>query len=200
MPAASGVLAAPSPSPSKAKLTGRAAVLVLVVAVLAVSYASSVRAWVQQRSDINTLTAEIADRQAEVAALKQTKQRWHDPAYIRTQARARFGWLMPGETGYRVIDDNGDILVAGSQLSDPVDTRPKSTPEWWETAWGSVVAAGRDPADDAAAAARTAARRPTPVDQIGGRPAGGTALDRDETVDRGDGLVPESGQGRAVDR
>ena len=118
--------------------------MVLVVAVLAVSYASSMRAWLQQRSDINTLSAQIAAGKAEVAALREAKQRWHDPAYIRTQARLRFGWVMPGETGYRVIDDDGDILVSGSQLSDPADPPPKSSPEWWETAWSSVVAAGRD--------------------------------------------------------
>ena len=186
----------PTSTTSKAKLTGRAAILVLVLAVLAVSYASSVRAWVQQRSDINMLTAEIADRKAEVAALKQAKQRWHDPAYIRTQARLRFGWLMPGETGYRIIDGNGDILPSGSQLSDPAPARPKNSPEWWETAWGSVVAAGDDPAEVAAAAARRAATRHTPADQIGGGRGAGAAGQR-QTVDPGDRLVPDTGQGLA---
>lgn len=170
--------------------------MVLVLAVLAVSYASSVRAWVQQRSDINTLTAEIADRKAEVVALEQAKQRWHDPAYIGAQARARFGWIMPGEIGYRVIDDNGDILASGSELSDPVPAQTKNSPEWWESAWGSVVAAGRDPAEVAAAAARKAAKRPDPVDQIGGRPRGG-ARNSNDSVDPGDRLVPETGQSQA---
>lgn len=162
--------------------------------MLAVSYASSMRAWLQQRSDINTLSAEIATRNVEVAGLRQAQQRWHDPAYLRTQARLRFGWVMPGETGYRVIDNNGELLVSGSQLADPSVALPKSTQEWWETAWAGVVAAGRDPADVAAAKAREAAQRPTPASQIGGPRHPGAA------GGRGDGdfdhrLVPDTGQG-----
>ena len=186
--------AVPQSASSKAQLTGRAAILVLVAAVLAVSYAASMRAWLQQRSDINTLTAEIAAGKAEVAALEQAKVRWHDPAYIQTQARLRFGWLMPGETGYRVIDGNGDLAVSGSQLSTPIPTHAKDAPEWWETAWGSVVAAGREPADIAATQARKAARRPTPADQIGGRPQRG-AGQSGRTGDPGELLVPDTGQG-----
>ncbi len=192
----SSATALPPSATSKAKLTGRAAILVLVGAVLAVSYAASMRAWVQQRSDINTLTTAIAAAKADVAALEQEKHRWHDPAYIRTQARARFGWLMPGETGYRVIDGNGDFGASGSQLSAPTSGQTDSPAQWWETAWGSVVAAGRDPAEVAAEQARRAARRPTPADQIGGRPRSGAA-DRNDTVDPGDRLVPESGQSQA---
>jgi Septum formation initiator len=121
-------------------------VLLLVVAVLGVSYASSLRAWLQQRSDVNTLTAQIATSRAQIAALQQAKQRLHDPAYLRTQARERFGWLMPGEIGYRVIDAHGKIVQTGSQLSDPVAAPEKAPTEWWDRAWSSVVAAGSDPA------------------------------------------------------
>lgn len=190
----SSATAVPQSASSRAQLTGRAAILVLVAAVLAVSYAASMRAWVQQRSDINTLTAQIAAGKAEVAALQQAKVRWHDPAYIQTQARLRFGWLMPGETGYRVIDGNGDLVGSGSQLATPTPGPTKSSPEWWETAWGSVVAAGREPADIAAEQARKDARRPTPADQIGGQPRSG-ASQPGRMGDPGDLLVPDTGQG-----
>ena len=137
---------------SRAKLTGRAAVLLLVVAVLAVSYASSMRAWLKQRSEINGLTAQIAQQQADVAALRQTKQRLHDPAYIKEQARSRFGWIMPGETGYRVIGADGQVLSDGtSTLSDPETVAPKKDPEWWQTAYGSIVAAGEPPSAETTA-------------------------------------------------
>ena len=42
------------------RFTGRAAVLVLVLAVLTVSYASSLRAYLQQRSHIGDLKQQIA--------------------------------------------------------------------------------------------------------------------------------------------
>ncbi len=133
---------------SRAKFTGRAAVLLLVVAVLAVSYASSMRAWLKQRSEINTLNAQIVDQRSDVASLVQAKKRLHDPAYIESQARLRFGWIMPGETGFRVIGSDGEVLSNGtSTLSQPV--KPiKKDPEWWQGAYGSVVAAGEVPSSN----------------------------------------------------
>jgi hypothetical protein len=121
--------------------------LVLVVAVLAVSYASSARAWLQQRGDISALRTEIAQRKADLATLEQSERRWHDPAYIEAQARLRFGWVMPGQIGYRVIDANGNVLSdGGSSLSRPAGVGGGSPPAWWESAWGSVVEAGKNPA------------------------------------------------------
>lgn len=120
-----------------------------MLAVLGVSYASSARAWLQQRSDINTLNAQIATSQAQIAALDEAKQRWHDSAYIRTQARERFGWLMPGETGFRVIDSHGHVVSSGSSLSQPRAGARRRDGEWWQRAWDSVVAAGVGPAGGA---------------------------------------------------
>lgn len=150
---------------SRARLTGRAAILLLVLAVLAVSYASSVRAWLHQRGEINALTSEIAQRKADLQELEQSKRRWHDPAFIKTQARLRFGWVMPGETGYRVIGDDNEIIADGAnQLADPDTVLPRDEPEWWESGWGSVVEAGKTPAQLAAE------RQPAndPVEHIGG--------------------------------
>jgi cell division protein FtsB len=150
---------APKAAASRAKFTGRAAILLLVMLVLAVSYASSARAWLRQHSEINDLNAEITQRQAAVAALQQTTRRWRDPAYVETQARLRFGWVMPGEIGYRVIDSNGHLLSDGANtLSQPVTTGSSGSGAWWQNEWGSVVAAGQDPA--AEAAAKQAQRQP----------------------------------------
>lgn len=132
--------------------------LLLVVAVLAVSYASSMRAWLKQRSDINTLNAKIAAQRADVSQLQEQRRRLHDPAYIEKEARSRFGWILPGEIGYRVIGTDGEVLSdGGSELSDPVKpTTPD--PEWWQDAYGSVVEAGLEPS--AKAAGKAAAKSP----------------------------------------
>ena len=105
--AARGRPAPPAPRP---RLTGRAAILVLVLAVLTVSYASSLRAYLQQRAHIGDLKAQIAEREAEHRRLEREKQRWQDPAYVEAQARERFGYVMPGETSYVVLDEDGEPL------------------------------------------------------------------------------------------
>jgi cell division protein FtsB len=120
-------------------------VLVLVLAVLMVSYASSMRAYLEQRQHLSDLRASIASSESNIAALQKEKERWEDPSYVEAQARERFGWVMPGEIGYRVLDEDGKPLGGGGPLEAtdvPSDTVP---PAWWATAWGSVVAAGLPP-------------------------------------------------------
>ena len=127
------------------RFTGRAAVLVLVLAVLTVSYASSLRAYLQQRSHIGDLRAQIAEREASINDLEREKQRWNDPAYVKAQARARFGYLMPGESGFEVIGVDGEPLEVQATLNDPsevIKTMPKA---WWTAAWESMELAGNPP-------------------------------------------------------
>ncbi|MFC6286295.1 septum formation initiator family protein [Nocardioides sp. GCM10027113] len=127
------------------RLTGRAAVLVLVLAVLAVSYASSLRAYLQQREHISDLKAEIAARSANIDDLEREKRRWNDPAYVQAQARERFGYLMPGETSYVVLDEDGRPLEGDAELPTPSAALEPEPVAWWDRAWESVELAGNPP-------------------------------------------------------
>ncbi len=129
----------------RSKFTGRAAILVVVLAVLAVSYASSLRAYLQQRSHIGDLKQQIAERQASIDELEGEKARWQDDAFVRQQARKRFGYLMPGETSYVILDENGNPVDSETELSDP-DSVARQTPEAvYADVWESVKLAGNPP-------------------------------------------------------
>lgn len=117
------------------------ALLLVVVAVLVISYASSMRAYLQQRENINDLKAQIATSQKEIKALKTEKARWHDKAYVKTQARERFGWVLPGETAYQVLDKNGQPLTSEQELTDPSTIAPRTPEAWWSRAQTSLDAA-----------------------------------------------------------
>jgi cell division protein FtsL len=150
--------------------TSRALILVLVLAVLGVSYASSIRAWLNLRSEQNSLTAQIAAQRAAIAALKQQQARWSDPAYIETMARLRFGWVMPGEHSYRVIGKDGTVLKVGNDtLTDTFSDSGTAQPPWWAGAAGSLVRADAPPAPEKPA-------HPTrhPAKRIGLTPGGST--------------------------
>ncbi len=159
-PAARTTPAPPVPSGRRRpRLTGRAAVLVLVLAVLVVSYASSMRAYLQQREHISDLKTAIAERETSINDLEREKRRWQDPAYVEAQARAHFGYLMPGETGFVVLDEQGRPLEANAELSDPdevVKTKPKA---WWDDAWASVELAGHPPKAGKGPAAKIGAKQ-----------------------------------------
>ena len=129
--------------PARPRFTGRAAILVLVVALLMVSYASSMRAYLDQRRHLAELSASIDSSQVEVDRLTREKKRWHDPTFVRTMAHQRFGWVLPGEIGFQVIDDNGRPMGHTDSLPRVRSASETSRPLWWQSAWGSVVVAGK---------------------------------------------------------
>jgi cell division protein FtsB len=136
------------------RLTGRAAVLVLVVAVLVVSFASSLKAYLQQRDHLDQLRAQIAQRTQTIDALQEEKRRWDDPAYVAIQARERFGYVMPGEKAYVALDSKGNRIQPESTLASPDSLHSRTPRAWWEDAWASVEIAGDPPALDSREPAR----------------------------------------------
>ena len=120
-------------------------VLVLVLSVLTISYASSLKAYFQQHSQIQELRAQIASSQSSIHELESEKLRWQDPAYVQEQARGRFGYLMPGQTSYVVIGADGKPLSAQATLSDPRTTTTTTPTAWWTAEWKSVELAGNPP-------------------------------------------------------
>jgi cell division protein FtsB len=152
-PAAAGAGSPGRPAPRRPatgvrprqRLTGRAAVLVLVLAVLVVSYASSMRAYLQQRTQINHLKSSIAEHEANIDALETEKERWDDPAYVQQQARLRLGYVMPGEKTYLVFGEDGLPLDSQGELQDPGQVLTPEPTAWYDTAWDSVELAGHPP-------------------------------------------------------
>lgn len=125
------------------RFTTRALILLGVTVMLIASYTASVHAWWQQRAEIATLEAQNRQAEAEIADLEDQQKRWSDPAYIRQQARERFGWVMPGEVGYRVIGVDGELKGQTSKLEEP-EVAPRKP--WVERLWGSVGEAGAEAA------------------------------------------------------
>lgn len=127
------------------RLTSRAAILVLVVAVLVVSYASSMRAYLSQHQQLAALRAQIATSQSQLAGLRQEKQRYRDKAYIEEQARQRFGWVLPGQVSYQVIGRNGKPLVGTDRLRH-LGGLPAPVPQaWWSKVYGTMTVVDHPP-------------------------------------------------------
>jgi cell division protein FtsB len=125
------------------RFTTRAVVLLSVVLLLVASYTSALHAWWAQRGEIQSAKAEIVMRRDAINQLEDTKARFNDPAFIKQQARARFGWVMPGEVGYRVIGSDGSVQGEVPTLDAPPMAHNR---QWYDTLWGSVQQAGKKPA------------------------------------------------------
>jgi cell division protein FtsB len=124
-------------------LTARAIALAVVLLILTISYATSLRIYFSQAHEISATRAEIAERQRRIHDLQGELARWDDEAYVRTQARERLGWVVPGETGYTVVGADGKPLGGGAQISAEAATQEPLQNSWWSKLWGSVEAADR---------------------------------------------------------
>ncbi|HML50132.1 MAG TPA: septum formation initiator family protein [Propionicimonas sp.] len=117
-------------------------ILGLAVIALVLSYGGSLQIYFNQQHQIAVADQEIRDRQAEIADLQSQLARWDDPAYVKAQARERLGWVMPGETGYRVVDEKGDPIGGGVVLQS--EQRPVTEADnqyWWQRLAGSLSTA-----------------------------------------------------------
>ena len=123
-------------------VTRRAIVLILVVVALVISFGGSLRGYLAQQHELAVAEQEIRDRSAQIADLEAELARWDDPDYVKAQARDRLGWVMPGETGYRVIGAEGKP-IGGGVVIESAEKLPagEHEPVWWDRLWGSMQAA-----------------------------------------------------------
>ncbi|MGJ6980830.1 FtsB family cell division protein [Aestuariimicrobium soli] len=162
--------AAPRPGTFVRRLMGlgwlqRLLAVGVVLAMLAIPYASSLSVYLRQEREIAVARQQIAERQSSIGSLQDEIKRWNDPNYVRAQARSRLGWVVPGETGYRVIGPDGKPLGGGAQIDTegalPSDEHAQV---WWERLTGSIKAADQ-PAPKEGEATPTAPTTIKPTDQ-----------------------------------
>jgi cell division protein FtsB len=134
-------------------ITTRAIALAVVLLILTISYATSLRIYFAQSREIAETRAAIATRQQRIAELQGELAQWNDAEYVKTQARDRLGWVVPGEVGFRVVGPDGKPLGGGAEIGPGPQPNDTSADAWWSRLWGSVEAADRpapvreDPAD-----------------------------------------------------
>ena len=124
-------------------MTARAIALAVVLLILTISYATSLRIYFAQAHEIASTNAEIIERQQRIHQLQGELAHWGDETYVRTQARERLGWVVPGETGFTVVGADGKPLGGGAKIT--AETAPDEPVQdaWWSKLWGSVQAADR---------------------------------------------------------
>ncbi|MEU9173289.1 septum formation initiator family protein [Streptomyces sp. NPDC048420] len=114
----------------RSRLTGRAALLALVVCTLVVALAYPIRQYVSQRAEIADLQREKAQAAERVEKLRDLKARWQDDAYAEQQIRQRLHYVMPGETGFIVVDPDA---AKQSRTDLGAADRP-----WYANVWDGV--------------------------------------------------------------
>lgn len=89
------------------KLNSVSVSLILVIVVGTFLISTDVQTYLQQRREIAEMELSIQQAEDDVADMQAERDRWQDPVYIRSQARDRLYYVLPGEVSYLVMDSDG---------------------------------------------------------------------------------------------
>lgn len=120
-------------------ISRRFMILVAIFTLLLLCYGKSMQVYFTQQHDLAAANTRIMAQQKKINELSEEVNRWNDPAYIKAQARTRLGWILPGETGYQVLGDDGKLLGEGANLNANLDSRAT----WWDRMWGTLKVADK---------------------------------------------------------
>lgn len=120
--------------------TQRLLVVAVAAALLLLLYGGTLNAYIHQQRQIAQTKQEIEDHRESIASLEEEIDRWNDPEYVKTQARERLGWVLPGETGFRVVGPDGQPYGGGAGINGR-NLPDREDNAWWDTMWGSVITA-----------------------------------------------------------
>lgn len=107
------------------------------------------------QTQIAQLKAKLDAAKEDLVNLTEEKKRWDDPVFIRSQARNRLFYVVPGEISYLVLDADGlnlsdtsgtvgDMLAKQKNTSDFSQSIGTTKNDWAKGLLQSVIQAGLD--------------------------------------------------------
>lgn len=115
--------------------------VILIVVGGAFVVSPDVEAFLNQRRQISEMEQSIRLAQEQVEQMEAERDRWQDPVYIRSQARDRLYYVLPGEVSYLVMDAEGmdfsdtsgtvGALMADRRQADEITTEISAANDNW---------------------------------------------------------------------
>lgn len=102
------------------RTSNRVLALSAIFFILALTIAPPVKHYFTQRAQISALKAQLSADNSALQKAREELTLWQDPDYIKSQARERLHFVLPGERQYIVMDgqtntsQNGSTKIASS--------------------------------------------------------------------------------------
>ncbi len=123
------------------KLNSVSVSIILVIVAGTFLISSDVQAFLNQRRQIAEMEVSIQQAEQDVEDMQAERDRWQDPVYIRSQARDRLYYVLPGEVSYLVMDTEGldltdtsktvGALLAAKRNADEISLEVAAASENW---------------------------------------------------------------------
>lgn len=100
---------------------------------------SPLQKYFAQRAQINALKIQVAANESALIEARKELELWNDPNYIKSQARTRLHFVLPGERQYILAND---VNLEGTDNSNEVASNIPSGVPWYSRLIATITEAG----------------------------------------------------------
>ena len=118
-------------------VTGRFVALSVVFFLIALTVAPPMQRYFSQRAQISAVEAQIGASKDRLLKAEAELARWRDPAYVKSQARNRLHFVLPGERQYIVVGAKSQSQNEADEQNSVADQLPDHAP-WYERLISSI--------------------------------------------------------------
>ncbi len=118
--------------------SNRTLALFAVVFFLTLTLAPPIKHYFTQRAQISALHAQLNSDNKALEAARKELLLWQDPEYVKSQARERLHFVLPGERQYIVTEGNATATTTNTKVANSLtDGQP-----WYTRLIASISEAG----------------------------------------------------------
>ncbi len=100
---------------------------------------SPLQKYFAQRAQINALKIQVAANESALIEARKELELWNDPNYIKSQARTRLHFVLPGERQYILAND---VNLEGTDNSNEVASNIPTGVPWYSRLIATITEAG----------------------------------------------------------
>lgn len=104
--------------------------------------APTLNLYFQQMEQVRTLNEQIEAQNERIAALEREIAMWDDEDFVRSQARDRLGYVLPGEQPWVVVDPETVIGEEAQEAYEEEMGYVAPIGPWYMEMWTSIETAG----------------------------------------------------------
>ena len=123
----------------RARGNARPLALIAIIFIFTLTLAPPIKNYFTQRAQISALKSQVESDRTALQKARAELSAWQDPDYIKSQARERLHFVMPGERQYIVTGT--DITKSQPQTTQIAGQLPAGAP-WYTKMIASVTESG----------------------------------------------------------
>ena len=121
--------------------SGRTFAIAAIFFALALFLAPPIKNYFTQRAQISALQSQLSSDYAALEEARKELTLWQDPEYVKSQARERLHFVMPGERQY-IVTGGSESQNSGDYSVNVVENLPEGQP-WYTRMIASITEAGK---------------------------------------------------------